>query len=39
MEALLHYNGFCDIFFTGDFSDQAADQHVDCLVVSCTTKR
>ena len=38
MEALLHYNGFSDIFFTADFSDEAADQHVDSLVVSCTVK-
>ena len=36
MEALLHYNGFSEIFFTADFSDQAADQHVDSLVVDCT---
>lgn len=35
MEALLHYNGFHDIFFTADFTDQAADQHVDSLVVNC----
>ena len=35
MEALLHYNGFSEIFFTGDFTDQPADQHVDSLVVSC----
>ncbi|HEY6079259.1 MAG TPA: class I SAM-dependent methyltransferase [Polyangiaceae bacterium] len=35
MEALLHYNGFSEIFFTGDFTDQAADQHVDSLVVDC----
>jgi SAM-dependent methyltransferase len=38
MEALLHYNGFSDIFFTADFTDQAADQHVDSLIVSCTVK-
>lgn len=38
MEALLHYNGFADIFFTADFSDAAADQHVDSLVVSCTAR-
>jgi SAM-dependent methyltransferase len=36
MEALLHYNGFREIFFTADFTDQAADQHVDSMVVSCT---
>jgi SAM-dependent methyltransferase len=36
MEALLHYNGFGDIFFTADFTDQPADQHVDSLVVSCS---
>jgi SAM-dependent methyltransferase len=38
MEALLHYNGFTDIFFTADFTDQPADQHVDSMVVSCTTR-
>lgn len=37
MEALLHYNGFTNIFFTADFTDEAADQHVDSMVVSCTT--
>jgi SAM-dependent methyltransferase len=36
MEALLHYNGFTEIFFTADFTDEAADQHVDSLIVSCT---
>jgi SAM-dependent methyltransferase len=35
MEALLHYNGFSEIFFTADFTDQAADQHVDSMVVDC----
>lgn len=35
VEALLHYNGFTDIFFTADFTDQAADQWVDSMVVSC----
>jgi SAM-dependent methyltransferase len=35
MEALLHYNGFGEIFFTADFTDEPADQHVDSLVVSC----
>jgi SAM-dependent methyltransferase len=38
MEAMLHYNGFTNIFFTADFTDDAADQHVDSLVVSCTAK-
>lgn len=38
MEALLHYNGFENIFFTADFTDQAADQHVDSLVVSCSAR-
>jgi SAM-dependent methyltransferase len=37
MEALLHNNGFSEIFFTADFTDQPADQHVDSLVVDCTT--
>ncbi len=35
VEALLHYNGFSDIFFTADFTDQPADQWVDSMVVSC----
>lgn len=35
MEALLHYNGFEDILFTADFSDQPADRFVDSIVVSC----
>jgi SAM-dependent methyltransferase len=38
MEALLHYNGFHDIFFTADFSDHPADQYVDSLVVSCSAR-
>ena len=38
MEALLHYNGFSEIFFTADFTDEAADQHVDSLVVSCSVR-
>lgn len=36
MEALLHYNGFSEIFFTADFTDQAADQFVDSMIVDCT---
>jgi len=39
MEALLHYNGFSEIFFTADFTDQPADQHVDSMVVSCKAAR
>ncbi|HET9954433.1 MAG TPA: methyltransferase domain-containing protein [Polyangiaceae bacterium] len=35
MEALLHYNGFREILFTADFTDQPADRHVDSLVVAC----
>jgi SAM-dependent methyltransferase len=35
VEALLHYNGFTDILFTADFTDQPADQWVDSMVVSC----
>ncbi len=35
VEALLHYNGFADIFFTADFTDLPADQWVDSMVVSC----
>lgn len=35
MEALLHYNGFEEILFTADFTDQPADRSVDSIVVSC----
>ena len=35
MEALLHYNGFTEIFFTADFTDEPADQRVDSLIVNC----
>ena len=35
MEALLHYNGFRDIAWSGDFSDAPPDEDVDSLVVSC----
>jgi SAM-dependent methyltransferase len=35
MEALLHYNGFCDIEFTADFGDAPADHLTDSVVVSC----
>ncbi|MFZ5895890.1 MAG: class I SAM-dependent methyltransferase [Myxococcota bacterium] len=35
MEALLHYNGFIEILYTADFTDQAADHSVDSIVVSC----
>jgi SAM-dependent methyltransferase len=35
VEALLHYNGFGEVFFSADFSDQPADQWVDSMVVSC----
>jgi SAM-dependent methyltransferase len=35
VEALLHYNGFKDIEFSADFSDQPADRHTDSAVVSC----
>ncbi len=38
MEALLHYNGFTSIFFTADFTDQPADQHVDSMVVNCMAR-
>jgi SAM-dependent methyltransferase len=38
MEALLHYNGFTDVFFTADFTDEPADQHVDSLVVNCAAR-
>ena len=35
MEALLHYNGFTEIEFSGDFSDDAPTDETDSLVVSC----
>ncbi len=38
MEALLHYNGFVDLRFTADFSDQPADRYADSLVVSCRAR-
>jgi len=38
MEALLHYNGFEEILFTADFTDQAADRSVDSIVVSCRAR-
>jgi hypothetical protein len=38
MEALLHYNGFEQILFTADFTDQAADRYVDSIVVSCRAR-
>jgi SAM-dependent methyltransferase len=34
LEALLHYNGFCDIRFTADFSERAPESDVDSLVVT-----
>jgi len=38
MEALLHYNGFIDLAFSADFSDQPADRHTDSVVVSCRSR-
>jgi SAM-dependent methyltransferase len=38
MEALLHYNGFSEIFFTADFTDRPADQYVDSIVVSARAR-
>jgi SAM-dependent methyltransferase len=35
MEALLHYNGFGDLVWSGDFTDSAAIDDPDSLVVSC----
>ncbi len=35
IEALLHYNGFSDMIWTADFSDQPPDESVDSMVVSC----
>lgn len=39
MEALLHYNGFEDIRFGGDFSDLPPGPGVDSLVATCRTRR
>ena len=38
MEALLHYNGFEQIFFTADFTDLPLDRHVDSIVVRAKAK-
>lgn len=38
MEALLHYNGFEQIFFTADFTDLPLDRHVDSIVVRARLK-
>jgi SAM-dependent methyltransferase len=38
MEALLHYNGFTDIRWSADFTDQPPDAHTDSLVVSCRAR-
>ena len=39
MEALLHYNGFSDIQFSADFSDQEPGPDTDSLVASATVAR
>ncbi|MBI3205123.1 MAG: class I SAM-dependent methyltransferase [Myxococcales bacterium] len=39
MEALLHYNGFSDICFTADFSEEAPGPDADSLVASATVAR
>jgi len=36
MEALLHYNGFSDLRFTADFSDDPPGPAADSLVASAT---
>lgn len=38
IEALLHYNGFGDMVWTADFSDQPPDESVDSMVVSCRAR-
>jgi SAM-dependent methyltransferase len=38
MEALLHYNGFEQIFFTADFTDLPLDRQVDSIVVRARPK-
>lgn len=35
LESLLHYNGFDQILFTADFTNQPADRSVDSIVVDC----
>jgi SAM-dependent methyltransferase len=39
MEALLHYNGFEQIFFTADFTDLPLDRHTDSIVVRARTRQ
>lgn len=39
MEALLHYNGFSEIQFSADFSDQEPGPDTDSLVASATVAR
>lgn len=38
VEALLHYNGFCEMIWTRDFSERPADEHADSIVVSCRAR-
>jgi SAM-dependent methyltransferase len=38
IEALLHYNGFGDMVWTADFSDQPPDESVDSMVVGCRAR-
>jgi len=38
VEALLHYNGFDELEFTGDFGNAPADRHTDSAVVSCRVR-
>ncbi len=38
LAALLHYNGFTDITWSADFTDQPPDAHTDSLVVSCRAR-
>jgi SAM-dependent methyltransferase len=35
MEALLHYNGFSDLRWSGDFTEDGPDVDTDSIVVSC----
>jgi hypothetical protein len=39
VEALLHYNGFTDLIWSKDFSDEPADGSADSLVVSSRVRR
>jgi len=39
LEALLHYNGFDEVTFTADFTDEPPGPDVDSMVVTCQSPR